>query len=70
MWSPVAQLAERKTGDRRFAVSSLTTGGVAVILSLSKSLYLLFSTGSTQKDPSWHDWKIVDWEVKTKQNFN
>ena len=24
----------------------------------------LFSTGSTQEDPSRHNWKIVDWDVK------
>ena len=29
-------------------------------------LYPLFSTGSAQEDKklSWHDWKIVDWDVK------
>ena len=24
------------------------------------------SSGSTQEDPSWHDWKIVDWDVKNQ----
>ena len=44
-----------------FAVLSLT-GGTALFL--SKPLYPLFSTGSTQEDPSKYDWKIVDREVK------
>ena len=34
------------------------------VVSLSKTLYLLLSTGSTQKGLSWHDWKIVDWHLK------
>ena len=36
------------------------------VVSLSKTLYLLLSTGSTQEDMklSQHDWKIVDWDVK------
>ena len=33
------------------------------ILSLSKTLYPLFSTGSTQ-EKSYHDGKIVGWDVK------
>ena len=32
----------------------------------SKTLYLLHSTGSTQEGPSWHDWKIVDRDVKNQ----
>ena len=40
-------------------------------MSLSKTLYPLFSAGSTQKDPSRHDCKIVDWDIQNqnKQNF-
>ena len=36
------------------------------VVSLSKTLYSLLSTGSTQeyKKMSWHDWKIVDLDVK------
>ena len=39
------------------------------VVSLSETLYLLFSTGSTQEDQSWHDWNFFDWGVKnqTKQ---
>ena len=33
---------------------------------LSKTLYLLLSTGSTQKDLSHHDGKIVDWDLKNQ----
>ena len=35
-------------------------------VSLSNMLYTLLSTGSTQEDrkSSWHDWQIVDWDVK------
>ena len=37
------------------------------IVSLSKTLYPLLSTGSSQEDPSRHNRKIVDWDVKKKQ---
>ena len=47
------------------------------IVSLSKTLYPLLSTGSTQevRKTFWHDWKIVDRDVKhkhkqTNQNGN
>ena len=37
-------------------------------MSLRKTFYPLFSTGSTQEDPSRHNLKIVDWgNVKTHQ---
>ena len=38
----------------------------ALILSMSKTLYLLLSTGSTQGDRnmSRHGWNIVDWDLK------
>ena len=35
-------------------------------MSLSKSLYPLLSTGSTQEDLSLHDGKFVDWDVKNQ----
>ena len=35
-------------------------------MSLSKSIYQLLRTGSTQGDPSGHDCKIVNWDVKNK----
>ena len=34
------------------------------VVSLSKTLYPLLSTGSIQEDKSPHDWKIADWDVK------
>ena len=34
------------------------------VVSLSKTLYPLLWTGSTQEGLSRHDWKIVDWDVK------
>ena len=37
------------------------------IVSLSKTLYPLLSTGSTQ-EMSQHDWKIVEWDVKHQLN--
>ena len=37
------------------------------IVSLSKTLYPLLSIDSTQEDPSRHNWKIVDWDVKNRQ---
>ena len=43
-------------------------GGVTCFVSLIKTLYLLLSTGSTQEDPYWKDWKIVDLDVKNKLN--
>ena len=43
--------------------SSLT--GVTVLCPLAKHLSLL-STGSTQEAPSWHNWNIVDWDVKNQ----
>ena len=36
------------------------------IVSLSKTHYSLLSTGSTQEDPSRHNWKIVDCDVKNQ----
>ena len=44
------------------------------VVSLSKThlIYCLLSTGSTHEDRSWHNWKIVDWDVKNqiKQNLH
>ena len=36
------------------------------VVSLSKTHLSLLNTGSTQKGPSWHNWKIVDWDVKNQ----
>ena len=33
------------------------------VVSLSKTHFSLLSTGSTQEDPSPHNWKIFDWDV-------
>ena len=35
-------------------------------VSLSKALYPLLSGSSTQGDPPWHDWNIIDWVVKNQ----
>ena len=35
-------------------------------MSLSKTLYPLLSTGSTQEDQSRHDWKSLDWDLKNR----
>ena len=53
------------TCDQGAAGSSLT-GGTHLVVSLSKTHLSLLSTGSTQEDPSQHDWKIVDWDVKNQ----
>ena len=37
-------------------------------MSLSKTLYTLLSTGSTQEDLARHDLKTVDWDVKNQNN--
>ena len=63
----MVQLVERKTGDHRVASLSLCHRQWShCVVSLSKTLYLLLSTGSIQEDPSRHDWKIVDWGVKNQ----
>ena len=36
------------------------------VVSLSKTFYHLLRTGSTQENPSRHNWKIVDWDVKNQ----
>ena len=40
-------------------------------MSLSKTLFSLFSTGTTQEDRnlSRHDRKIIDWDVRLKQTY-
>ena len=35
-------------------------------MSLSRTLYPLLSTGLTKEDPSRHNRKIVDWDVKNQ----
>ena len=40
------------------------------VVSLSRTHLSLLSTGSTQEDPSRHNWKIVDWDVKNQTNKN
>ena len=37
-------------------------------MSLSMTLYPLLSTGSAQVDPSRHNRKIVDWDIKNQHN--
>ena len=67
MQSAVAQLVKRKTGDRRVAGSGLTSH---CVVSLSKTLYPLLSTGSTKEErkPSQHDSKIVNWHHNKQTN--
>ena len=36
------------------------------VLSLSKTHLSLLSSGSIQEDPFWHNWKIVNWDVKNQ----
>ena len=36
------------------------------IVSLSKTHLFWLSTGPTQENLSWHNWKIVDWDVKNQ----
>ena len=36
------------------------------VVSLSKTHLCLLSTGSTQENPSWHNWKIVHWDIKNQ----
>ena len=63
----MVQLVKRKTGDRKVASLRLIAGGVtllclrASVMSSSKTLYPLVSTGSTQEDrkSSQHDQKSV-----------
>ena len=50
------------TQDRGVAGSNLA--GKHCVVTFRKTLYPLLSTGSTQEDPSQHDWKNVDWDVK------
>ena len=51
------------TLDQGIAGSNLAWG-TALCPGARQVLYPMLSTGSTQEDPSWHDWKIVDWDVK------
>ena len=39
------------------------------VVSLDKTLYPLLCTGSTQEVLSQHDWKIVDWDVKSQNKL-
>ena len=40
------------------------------VVSLSKTLYPLIRNGSTQEDPSRHNWKIADWDLKNQIKKN
>ena len=51
--------------------SSLSGRGVEhqqrhCVVSLSKTHLSMLNTGSTQEDPSRHNWKTVDWSVKNQ----
>ena len=65
-------VAQKRVRNGRIASSRLTAGRWShCVVSLSRTLYPLLSTGSTWQDTSWHDWKTVDWDVKSqfKQNI-
>ena len=66
-------LKNRWLGCTKIKPNKITTGAVTVV-SLSKTLYPLLSTGSTQEGRklSWHDWKIVHWdkEHQSKQEIH
>ena len=36
------------------------------VVSISKTHLSVLSTGSFQEDPSRHNWKFVDWDVKNQ----
>ena len=38
-------------------------------MSLTMALYPMLNTGSTQEDPSRHDQKIVDYDIKNQQQI-
>ena len=57
-------MVECLTRDRGATGSSLT--GVNCVDSLSKTHLSLFSNGSTKEDPSQHNRKLVDWDVKNQ----
>ena len=52
--------------DSRLRGHGFEPRGRHCLLSLSKTHLSLLSTGSTQEDPSRHNWKIVDWDVKNQ----
>ena len=58
-------MVECFTRDQGVVGSSLT--GVTA-LSLCTDTFSLLSTGSTQEDPSRHNWKIVDLTFRIKSN--
>ena len=39
---------------------------IIIVVSLSKTHLFLLNTGSTKEDSFWHNWKIVEWDVKNK----
>ena len=56
-------------------IEELGVGATLEVVSLSKALYLLLSTGSTQEDLAQNECKIVDRDSKsqnkqTKQDIN
>ena len=62
-WNCTTRLPECLTRDRGAV-------GLPSPASLSKTHLSLLSTGSTQEDPSRHNWKIVDRDVKNQINQN
>ena len=58
-------VVECLTKDQGVVGSSLNMG-TALCLWARHYPLLIVSTGSTQEDPSQHDWKNVDWDVKNQ----
>ena len=52
------------TRDRGAAGSSLT--GITVLCPWARHIYLCLVLVHPQKDLSWHNWKIVDWDIKNQ----
>ena len=61
-----AQLLSGRMLDSRLSGYRFKPHQQHCIMSLSKTHYSLHSTGSTQEDPSRHNWKIVDWALKNQ----
>ena len=65
MWWGVGWLSDKRP-DLRSKVCVFEPHWRHCIVSLSKTHYPLFSTGLIQEDPSQHDWKNIDSDVKNK----
>ena len=57
-------MVECLTWDQGVAGLSLTV--ITALCLWARDIKSLLSIGSIQEDPSWHNWKIVDWDVKNQ----